>query len=109
MIQFLTVAVVGTIIAFIAETPTWEKIISAAIPILFCGLLSGATGYTLQMIAQKWTDPTVASLLMSLESVFAALSGALILKETMSARELTGCIIMFAAIILVQIPLPERK
>ena len=109
MLQFLTVAIVGTVIAFTFETPTWDKILSAAIPILFCGLLSGATGYTLQMIAQKWTDPTVASLLMSLESVFAAIAGALILHETMSGRELTGCIIMFIAIILVQIPLPERK
>ena len=109
MLQFLTVAVIGTVIAFIAETPTWEKIVSAAVPILFCALLSGALGYTLQMIAQKYTDPTVASLLMSLESVFAALAGALILHETMSARELIGCIIMFIAIVLVQIPLPERK
>ena len=109
MLQFLTVAVIGTVIAFITETPTWEKILSAAVPILFCGLLSGALGYTLQMIAQKYTDPTVASLLMSLESVFAAISGALILHETMSPRELIGCIIMFIAIVLVQIPLPERK
>ena len=109
MLQFLTVAVIGTVIAFITETPTWEKIVSATVPILFCALLSGALGYTLQMIAQKYTDPTVASLLMSLESVFAALAGALILHETMSARELIGCIIMFIAIVLVQIPLPERK
>ena len=66
----------------------------------------GGVGYTLQIIAQRMTDPTIASLLMSLESVFAVLAGALLLQERMSARELLGCVIMFAAIVLVQIPLP---
>ena len=63
---------------------------------------------TLQMIAQRFTDPTVASLLMSLESVFAVIAGALLLGEQMSSRELLGCVVMFTATILVQIPLPER-
>ena len=76
---------------------------SAAIPILYCGIVSGGIGYTLQIIAQKYTDPTVASLLMSLESVFAVIAGALLLGERMSTRELIGCVIMFAAIVLVQI------
>ena len=62
------------VIAFIAEEPTWAKIVSAAIPILYCGLMSGGLGYTLQIVAQKFTDPTIASLLMSLESVFAVLA-----------------------------------
>lgn len=108
-IQFATTAVISSIIAVIVEAPSPEKIISAAIPILYCGIVSGGIGYTLQMIAQKFTDPTIASLLMSLESVFAVIAGALLLGERMTSRELAGCIIMFAAIVLVQIPLPERR
>ena len=107
-LQFLVAAVLATAAAFIAEKPTWEKITSAAVPILYCGLISGGVGYTLQIVAQRWTDPTVASLLMSLEAVFAALTGALLLGERMSARELIGCAVMFVAIILVQIPLPKK-
>ena len=72
-------------------------------------MISGGAGYTLQMVAQQWTNPTVASLLMSLEAVFAVLAGSVLLNERMSARELAGCAVMFAAIILVQIPLPKRK
>ena len=108
-IQFAVASVVCTIAAFIFEEPSWAKIASAAIPILFCGILSTCVGYTLQIVAQKMTDPTVASLILSLESVFAAISGALILGERMTPRETAGCVIMFAAIILVQIPLPHKK
>ena len=108
-IQFLVAAVISTVAAFIAEQPSWDKVASAAVPILYCGLMSGGVGYTLQIVAQRWTDPTVASLLMSLEAVFAALAGALILGERMTSRELIGCAVMFLAIILVQIPLPNRK
>ncbi len=108
-IQFATTSVISWVIAFIAEEPTWAKIVSAAIPILYCGLMSGGLGYTLQIVAQKFTDPTIASLLMSLESVFAVLAGALLLNERMTGRELLGCVIMFAAIVMVQVPLPEKK
>ena len=108
-IQFVVASVICGAAAFALETPTWEKVVSAAVPILYCGLISGGVGYTLQIVAQRYTDPTIASLLMSLESVFAAIGGALILGERMSGRELTGCAVMFAAIILVQLPLPERK
>ena len=108
-LQFATVAVLSGIIAFITEEPTWAKLTSAIIPILYCGIMSAGVGYTLQIVAQKFTDPTIASLLMSLESVFAVIAGALLLHETMSTRELAGCIIMFAAIVMVQIPLPEKK
>jgi len=108
-IQFVVVALVSGMIALITETPSWAEIKAAAVPILWCGVMSGGVGYTLQMIAQRFTDPTVASLLMSLESVFAALTGALLLGERMSGRELLGCIIMFAAIVLVQLPAPRTK
>ena len=102
-IQFAACTVLSAIAAVILEQPTWDKIVSAAIPILYCGLISGGLGYTLQIIAQKFTDPTIASLLMSLESVFAVIAGTLLLGERMSTRELMGCVVMFAAIVLVQI------
>ena len=106
-IQFTVAAVVCLILAFIFETPTASGIISAAVPILYCGIVSGGIGYTLQIIGQKHTDPATASIIMSFESVFAAIAGALILHETMLPQELVGSVIMFAAIILVQ--LPDRK
>jgi drug/metabolite transporter (DMT)-like permease len=99
-----TSAVVSWIAAFIIEGPGMDKIITAVTPIVYCGLVSGGIGYTLQMVGQKYTEPAVASLLMSLESVFAVLGGVLILGESMSVRETIGCVIMFAAIIMVQIP-----
>ena len=109
-IQFATAAVVSAGIASLTENPNWAGIMSAAVPILYCGVVSGGIGYTLQIVAQKFTDPTIASLLMSLESVFAVIAGAMLLGEQMSSREMLGCVVMFAAIILVQIPLPgERK
>lgn len=106
-LQFAVTALISAVFAFIFETPTWENVVSAAVPILYCGLISGGLGYTLQIVAQKYTDPTIASLLMSLESVFAVIAGALLLGEQMSTRELLGCVVMFSAIILVQ--LPEKK
>ncbi len=108
-VQFATASVISTVAAFIAEQPSWEKIVSAAVPILYCGLVSGGVGYTLQMVGQKYTDATVASLLMSLEAVFAVLAGVIILHERMTLREILGSIILFAAIVLVQIPLPKKK
>ena len=105
-IQFATAAVVSAVVAFLFEAPAWAGVVAAAMPILYCGVVSGGIGYTLQIVAQKFTDPTVASLLMSLESVFAVIAGSLLLGEQMSFRELLGCAVMFVAIILVQIPLP---
>ncbi len=106
-IQFLTVTVLSGVLALFLEKPTWAGILTAAVPILYCGVVSAGIGYTLQMTAQKVTDPSIASLLMSLESVFAVLGGALILHERMTGRELLGCAVMFAAILLAQVPLPE--
>ena len=107
-IQFATSTVISAVAAAVFETPTAEKIASALVPILYCGLVSGGIGYTLQIVAQKYTDPTIASLLMSMESVFAMIAGTVLLGEQMTTRELTGCLIMFVAIVLVQIPLPKR-
>ena len=108
-VQFAAVTVISGAAALLTEHPGIDKLVSAAVPILYCGIVSGGIGYTLQIVGQKYTDPTVASLLMSMESVFAVLAGALLLQERMSPRELTGCVIMFAAVVLVQIPLPGRR
>lgn len=108
-IQFLVVSLVALVLALAFEKPSWAALRSAAVPILYCGVMSGGVGYTLQMVAQGFTDPTVASLLMSMEAVFAALGGALLLHERMSGRELLGCVIMFSAIVLVQLPAPGRR
>ena len=107
-IQFVTASVVSWTLAFIFETPSVEAIRSALVPILYCGLASGGIGYTLQIVAQRFTNPTVASLLMSFESVFAVLGGAVLLHERMSTRELLGCMVMFIAIIVVQVPVPHK-
>jgi drug/metabolite transporter (DMT)-like permease len=87
----------------IFEDPDFDKILDAWLPILYAGALSGGVGYTLQTVAQKWTKPSVASLLMSLESVFAVLAGALILHQIPTLRENFGCVLMFISIVLVQI------
>ena len=108
-IQFFTCSLSSLAVALIFEKPSLAGIRAAAVPILYCGLVSGGVGYTLQMVAQGFTDPTVASLLMSMESVFAVLGGALFLHERMSGRELLGCAVMFAAIVLVQLPVPGRR
>ena len=106
-VQFFTCAFLCGIAMFVRETPTWENILAAAVPILYAGIMSSGVGYTLQIIGQKYTEPTVASLIMSLESVFAVLGGWLLLNEKLSGRELLGCAVVFVGIILVQ--LPEKK
>ena len=89
------------------EEIDWNLILQCAVPILYAGILSCGVAFTLQIVAQKYTEPTVASMIMSLESVFALLSGMILLKERIEIHEMLGCIIMFAAIILAQ--LPEKK
>ncbi len=102
-IQFLTVSVMGAVLMMIFEHPDPAAIFSAAIPLLYLGVLSSGVGYTLQVIGQRGLNPTVASLIMSLESTFAVLAGFLILHQSLSLRELGGCGLMAAAIILAQI------
>lgn len=102
-IQFLFAAVVAGIGMVFTESPSFSSLMSAAIPILYAGIFSTAIGYTFQIIAQKYTDPAVASILMSMESVFSALFGFIILGQLLNPRELTGCIVMFGAVILAQV------
>lgn len=104
MIQFFVAAILSGIVMLIVEEFVWSDVLSSGIPILYAGFISSAVGYTFQIIAQKDTEPTTASLILSLESVFAVLAGALILGERLTLREAIGCTIMFVAITLAQIP-----
>ena len=103
-IQFFVCGIISTVIAFVFENPNESAILSGWLPILYAGVLSCGVAYTLQIIGQKNMDPTVASLILSLESVFSVLAGWVILKQTLSVRELFGCVLMFLAIILAQLP-----
>lgn len=103
-IQFFTAGIIAIIMAFIKETPTMESLTAAWAPVLYAGIMSSGVGYTLQVVAQKDTDPVVASLLLSLESVFSVLAGWVILHQVLSGRELLGCALVFCAVILAQLP-----
>lgn len=106
-IQFAIAGIFCGIPALIFERPTLSSLLSAWAPILYAGVLSCGVAYTLQIIAQKDYDPTAAALLLSLESVFSVLAGWVILGQSLSPREIFGCVLVFVAIVLVQ--LPERK
>lgn len=106
-IQFLVCGVLSGIGMFVFENPNISNILSAWMPILYAGILSCGVAYTLQIIGQKGMNPTVASLVLSLESVIAVLAGMVLLKQGLSSRETIGCICMFGAIILAQ--LPEKR
>lgn len=106
-IQFLTAGVLCAVPMLLFEAPNLTGILAAWKPILYAGVLSCGVAYTLQILGQKGADPTVASLLMSLESVFSVLAGWVILGQALSLKELFGCGLMFCAIILAQ--LPEKK
>lgn len=102
--QFFITGVLSAIPMFLFETPRLSDIFAAAVPVLYAGVLSSGVAYTLQIVAQKDADPTVASLILSLESVFSVLGGWVILGQKLSIREIAGCILMFSAIILAQLP-----
>ncbi|WP_206457863.1 DMT family transporter [Anaerovorax sp. IOR16] len=107
-LQFLVCGILSMPCMIIFETINWTDIINCWLPILYAGIMSCGVAYTLQVIAQKYTEPTLTSLILSLESVFAVIAGIIILKEQISIRESFGCIIMFTAILLAQIP-SKRK
>lgn len=102
--QFFVASIVSSIGAFTMEVPELNAIISCAGPLLYAGVLSCGVAFTLQIIAQKDTDPTIASLILSLESVFALVGGWLLLGQVLSTRESLGCALVFLAIILAQLP-----
>lgn len=108
-IQFAVAAIVMTPLMFALENPSVSGLLSAWMTIAYAGILSSGVGFTLQIVAQKDTDPTTATLIMSLESVFAAVSGCLFLNEVLLPKEILGCILVFVAVILAQVPLPVKS
>ena len=110
-LQFLVASLVVLPGMLLSEKPSITDICEGALPVLYAGIFSGAIGYTLQVVAQKNTDPAVASLIMSMESVFAAITGWIVLGQSLSPRETAGCAILFIAVILSELPfsLPERR
>lgn len=102
--QFCFCGFVTLIPTVFIEQPSLSAISSVWMPLAYSGIGSGSIAYTLQIIGQKHVQPTLASLLMSLESVFSALSGWLLLHEHLSEKELLGCILVFGAVLLAQIP-----
>lgn len=103
-IQFFVAGILSGIVMLMAERPAISEIMGAWVPLVYSGILSCGVAYTLQIVAQKDYNPTVASLVLSLESVFSALAGWLILHQKLSLREITGCALIFCAIILAQLP-----
>lgn len=109
-VQFFIVGLLSMPFMFIFEHPHWAQIIACKIPILYAGILTCGVAYTLQIFGQKFTpSPTVASLILSLESVFAVVGGSLILHEIMSIKEVFGCIFMITAVILSQLNAKPKK
>jgi len=105
--QFFVVAVLSTIGMFMFESPNVEAILAAWFPLVYTGVFSSGIAYTLQIVGQRTVNAAVAPVIMSMESVFAALSGWIIFQEILSGRETIGCVLVFAAVILAQIP--EKK
>lgn len=108
-VQFATNAVLGTVLMLLLEKPELSDMCAAWLPIVYAGALSSGVGYTFQIIGQRGMNPTTASLILSLESVISVLAGWLLLHQTLSVRELAGCALAFAAIILVQLPAKEPE
>lgn len=103
-IQFFVCGIISAVFMLIYEKPEINTIINAYMPVLYAGIISSGIGYTLQIVAQKDTEPVIASLLLSLESVFAVLGGWVILHQVLSFKEFIGCVLVFGAIIIAQIP-----
>ena len=108
-LQFLFAGIISAVCMFLFEDVDFAAIWSCILPLLYVGIFSCGVGYTLQILAQKDSNPTVVTILLSLESVFAVIAGAIILHQQMTAREYIGCVVMFAAVILAQIQFPEKK
>ena len=109
MSQALVCAVVSGVCALIFDNTTWQGILDCWFPLCWAGIMSMGIAYTLQIVGQKSIEPTTASLLMSFESVFAAISGALLLSEKFTLTEGIGCALVFGAIMLTQIPVKNIK
>ena len=107
-IQFLTASAIGAVLMLLFERPSAEAVLAAKLPLLYTGVMSSGVAYTLQIIGQRGLNPTIASLIMSLESPVSVVAGFLLLHQVMTGRELTGCVLMAAAIVLAQLQ-PGKK
>ena len=107
--QFLVAGIISTVCMILFSHPDWHAVWQCALPILYVGVFSSGGAYTLQILAQKGSNPTVVTILLSMESVFGAISGAIILHQRMTGRELLGCVLMFAAVILAQLDFSRKK
>ena len=107
LVQFIVCAILSLLGALLTEEIRLSAISDCLIPLLYTGILSSGAGYTIQIIGQKHLEPTLASLCMSMESVFGALGGWLILGQRLNGLEILGCLLMALAIIIAQ--LPEKK
>lgn len=107
--QFFVAGLLSGIVSLLTEDIASMQFEKCVLELLYVGVLSSGVGFTLQIVAQKGSNPTVVSLLMSLESVFGVLAGAIFLNEVMSAREYIGCLLMFGAIVLAQLPQRKKK
>ncbi len=108
-LQFFVCGILSSIFALLFEDVVISNILDAWMPILYAGVLSSGVAYTLQIIGQKDMDPTISSLILSLESCISVLAGFILLHESLSTRELIGCLFMFLAIILAQLPTKSRN
>lgn len=108
-VQSLVCAGLSALVMVFMEDPDWGNILNCALPLGYAGILSMGVAYTLQIVGQKDLEPTRASLIMSLESVFAVVFGWLLLKETMTPWEISGCVLVFAAVLLSQIPAGRKE
>ena len=107
-VQFLFAGLWSAVCIPFFEHVDAAALLSCALPLLYVGVFSCGVGYTLQILAQKDSNPTVVTILLSLESVFAVIAGAIILHQHMTPREYLGCALMFLAVVLAQIPLPAK-
>ena len=106
--QFFVVAVESSVAALLLEHPAPAEFAVNAVPLLYCGVMSSGVAYTLQILGQRDMNPAVGSLIMCLESVFSALGGWVLLHQSLSPREGVGCVLIFAAVVLAQLPAPQR-
>lgn len=106
--QFMITGIISCFLMFIFEKPDMNNIMQAAIPILYAGIMSCGGAFTFQIIGQKYTEPTIASMLLCLESVFSVVFSFIILGERMTAVEYIGCAVMFTAIIIAQLPAKKK-
>ena len=107
-IQFVVAGFISLIVSLITEYNTFAAAVACAPSLLYTGIMSSAVAFTLQVMGQKYANPTTASIILSTESLFGAVSGFVFLNETMNGRELTGCVLMMAAVIIAQLPVKQR-